>query len=258
MALMPDNRTLLGVDVIASASSPGYHRDRQWGALNAMLSTALATSGITPDMVVHHEPTGDGALYTLPVHHLGTAVDLTERLDKLAAEHNRWQKPDIRLRMSVDVGAVGDEPGYYTPKIHLTRMLGAAAFRTLVNTCIRSNTDSIGNSSVHTGLILSSAAFREVFGGDYTRLVRQADFTKLPVASKEFTETAWVRVPGCDARTLARFATTADPVEPANQDDPGRRGPSGHGSLVNYVHGNMTDSVQAGVIEGSVRLGRGH
>lgn len=253
MALMPDSRALLGVDVIASASSPGYHRDRQWGALSAMLGTALAHSGITPEMVVHYEPTGDGALYTLPSHCLGTVFDLTDRLDTLAAEHNRWQKPDIRLRVSIDIGAVGEEPGYYTPKIYLTRMLGAAAFRTLVNTCIRDNADDVGNSVVHTALIVSGAAFREVFGGDYTRL-RRADFAELPVTSKEFSDTAWIRVPGFDARTLAR--TAAESAEPTEQGGALQRDSDQAGSLVNYVHGSMTGSVQARVIEGDIHFGK--
>jgi hypothetical protein len=253
MDLMPDNRALLGVDVVASASSPGYHRDRQWGALSAMLGTALASSGIRPDMVVHNEPTGDGALYTLPGHCLGIAVDLTERLDKLAAEHNRWYKPDLRLRVSIDVGAVGAEPGYHTPKIHLNRMLAAAQFRALVAECIRDNTDGAGNSSVHTGLIVSGAAFRAVFGGDYTSLVRQTDFAQLSVTSKEFSDTTWVRVPGLDAHTLARFAATAEATTSTRSNTA-----DGSGMLINYVGGNMTGSVQARVIEGGVHFGREH
>lgn len=257
MHLMPDSRALLGVDVIASASSPGYHRDRQWGALTAMLTSAFERGGITPDMVVHHEPTGDGALYTLPSDCLGAAVDLTDHLDTLAAEHNRWHKPDIRLRVSIDIGAVGAEPGYYTPKIHLTRMLGAEAFRTVVNNCIRDNTDQIGNSWVSTGLIMSAFAFREVFAGNYTSQVRQTDFVELPVANKQFNETAWVRVPGIDARTLAEYSSVTESTVPTRQSGASQHGPHESGSVVNYVEGKMIGSVQARDITGDIHLGRG-
>lgn len=249
MVLMPDSQALLGVDVIGSASSPGYHRDRQWGALSTMLGTALTSSGITPDMVRHYEPTGDGALYTLPRHRLGTVVDLTDRLDKLAAEHNRWNKPDIRLRVSIEIGPVGPEPGYFTPKIYLARMLGAAEFRALVNECIQRNTDPVGNSSINTGLILSNAAFREVFAGDYTDVVRQTEFARLPVTSKEFSDTAWIRVPGLDAHTLARFAAGTDADAPR---------PAATHSTINHVGGNMTDSVQAEVVKGGIHFGGRH
>jgi hypothetical protein len=255
MGAMPESRALLGVDVIASASSPGHYRDRQWGALTAMLGTALASSGITPDAVVHFEPTGDGALYTFPSRCLGMVIDLSECLDKAAAEHNRWCKPDIRLRLSVEIGAVGDGPGYYSPKIYLNRMLGARAFKSLINECIRTTVDPLGNGSVNTGLIVSGPAFREAFGGNYTRLVRQTDFARLSVVEKEFSDNAWIRVPGLDNRTLAGLVASA---EVASGDATTDRVANGSVQVTNHVGGNMTDSVQAGVVNGGIYLGRGH
>ena len=255
MILMPDSRALLAVDVIASASSPGYHRERQWRAMSAMLESAFGSSGIAPDMVVRYEPTGDGALYTLPSDRLGTAVDLTSHLDRLAAEHNRWQKPDIRLRVSIDIGAVGEEPGYYTPKIHLARMLGATEFKGLVDECIRSSVDRAGNSWVNSALVMSGFAFREVFGGDYTSQVRQAEFAELAVSNKEFSDTVWVRVPGFDARTLVQFATSMTrSSKQVRADGAARRSVD---TVVNYVAGDMSDSVQAGIVEGDINFGGG-
>jgi hypothetical protein len=250
MGGMPETRALLGVDVIASASNPGYHLDRVWGALSAMLAEALDASGITPDDVVRDEPTGDGALYTFRNDHLGAVVDLSGRLDKLAERHNRWQRPDLRLRIAVHTGAVGDGAGYFAPRIHLTRLLGAPAFKAVVGRCVAEHGDEKGNSPVNSGLILSDAAFRAVFGGDYTTLVREADFARLEVGNKEFTDRAWLRVPGVDARTLAAYATHAAPAEEA--DEPAR----GRATSVNSMSGTIRNALQVGQLHGGLHVTR--
>jgi hypothetical protein len=254
MAVMPGTRALLAVDVIGSARNPGYHRDRLWGELTAMLRSGFDAAGLTPAEVVGYEPTGDGALYTLPDNRLGALVDLTQRLDELAANRNRWSKPDIRLRVAVEMGAVGDGPDYYSPKVDLNRLLGASAFKELVKRCVTENTDELGNCPINSSLIVSGPAFRSVFGGDYTTLVRETDFVRLAAVHKEFNEQAWVRVPGVDTRTLAKFAdeiTTSEPVEDVE--------PMAGSSVrvTNTVTGTMTDSQQFGVVNGGVRIGRG-
>src|SRR5262245_35736766 len=123
MTLLPETRTLLGIDVIASAANPGYHLDALWRSLSEILDAALLESGIHPEEVLETEHTGDGSLYTFPSRDLGLVLDLSHRIDELAAEHNRWHKPDIRLRIAVDVGAVGSSDGYYSPKIWRGRLL---------------------------------------------------------------------------------------------------------------------------------------
>lgn len=253
MGAMPDTRALLGVDVVASAGNPGYHLDRVWGALSEMLSEALDASGITPDDVVRYEPVGDGALYTFPNDRLGAVVDLSDRLDKLAERHNRWHKPDLRLRVAVELGAVGDGPGYDAPRIRLNRMLAADTFKALVNTCVGANADEKGNSPVNSGLIMSDAAFRSVFGGDYTSLVRQTDFAPLDVVNKEFTDRAWVRVPGVDARTLAEFAEHLEPSIDGNDEETATTYPM---RVTNHISGNAEHSLQAGIVTGGVYFGR--
>lgn len=248
---MPDTRALLGVDVIGSASNPGYHRDALWGELSQMLRTALTESGITPDEVKKYEPTGDGALYAFSAARLGTAVDLSDRLGELAADRNRWEKPDIRLRIAVEIGAVGDGTGYYSPTIWLTRLLGADAFKHLVNECISANTDRQGNSPISSALIVSQNAFRSVFGGDYTK-VRETDFAELTVANKEFSEPAYVRIPGVDARTIAELATRQPATASQETDETAR----GSVTVRNTSHGPMKDSFQIGVVHGGVHHNR--
>lgn len=251
--MLPEIRAVLGVDVIASANNPGYHRARLWGALSAMLTTALTNSDIAPDEVVHFEPSGDGALYTFPSRHLGTVLDMSERLDKLVADHNRYQKPDIRLRISVDLGAVGEEPGYHSTKISLTRLLSADEFKALIDKCIDENLDQYGTSLVNSGLVVSRSAFREVFGGDHTSRIRQADFIELPMSSKEFAEQAWLRVPGLDTHTLTAFAHQVKNSLAESVRDPHSESTETRPIHVNnQVHGNMSRSVQAGIINGDI------
>jgi hypothetical protein len=254
MGIMPNTRALLAVDVIASASNPGYHRDRLWGALTEMLRSGFVAAGLTLEEVVQYEPTGDGALYTFPATRLGVLVDLAHRLDELAADRNCWSKPDIRLRIAVEVGAVGDAPGYYSPKVDLSRLLGASAFKALVKRCIAENTDDQGNCSVNSGLIVSDPAFRSAFGGDYTTLVRESEFVQLAAVHKEFSEQAWVRIPGVDARTLTEFASETSASDTTQEVESVVGVPM---RVTNTVSGTMKNSVQAGVVYGGVNLGRG-
>jgi hypothetical protein len=217
-----------------------------------MLAEALEGSGITPGDVVRHEPVGDGALYVFPDRLLGSVVDLAERLDKLAERHNRWQQPLLRLRVAVHVGAVGDEPGLYAPMTHLNRLLDADSFKALVNRCVEANGDGQGTSTVNSGMIMSAAAFRTVFGGDYTSLVHDSDFAELDVANKEFAERAWVRVPGVSRATLAGLIDDERLPDVAEQEVS-----VDHTIHVNnYVRGRMENSVQAGVVHGGVYFGR--
>jgi hypothetical protein len=248
--LVPDIRTLLAVDVIASAQNPGYHRDRLWGALNGMLVGAFTGSGIRPDEVTHVEPGGDGALYTLPSTRLGTVSDLTERLDQLAAEHNRWSKPTLRLRAAIHLGAVSQAPHYCSAKILLTRLLNASRFKELVNECVQQNMDSAGNSTINSGLIVSGPAFPEVFGGDHTDLVREEQFASIDVTEKEFTDKAWIRVPGVDRRSLTEIADRlpnrsgqGDPIGDTRQQ------------VITQHADTMTDSFQIGFLRGDINLG---
>jgi hypothetical protein len=254
MGVMPDTRALLAIDVIASASNPGYYRDRLWGELNGLLGAGFRDAGLTPEEVVQYEPAGDGGLYTFPDNRLGVLVDLAHRLDGLAAERNRWTKPDIRLRVAVEVGAVGDGPGYYSPKVDLDRLLGAPVFKALLGRCIDEHTDDLGNCAVHSGLILSDQVFRGVFGGDYTGLVRGNEFVELSAVRKEFSEQAWVRVPGVDTRSLAHFAAEIDSSEADPDTESAAERPV---RVTNTITGTAKNSVQAGVVNGGVHLGRG-
>ncbi|MBW4721745.1 hypothetical protein [Saccharothrix obliqua] len=229
---VPEQRALLGVDVVGSARNEGYHLDTVRVAVEEMVRDALATAGLGRGDVLEWESTGDGALLTLPSRRLGAVLDAVHHLEALAEEHNRRRRPDIRLRLAVEVGPVGPHPGYYAPKISLNRMLNAPAFKDLVARC----------SGMNTALIVSATALRDAFGGDYTTHVRRTDFSPLEVRDKEFAETTWVRVPGFDTRTATAVAPPDEP-EPEYQ-----------GRVVNVVNGAF-HGVQANVVNGGIHLG---
>lgn len=254
MELVPESQVLLGVDVIGSARNPGHHLNPLWLSLARMLNAAFQASGIRDDELTDVELAGDGALYTLPTSRLGTVLDFSQRLDQLAAEHNRWRKPDIRLRIAVEMGVVGEEPGYYAAKIYRSRLLNAPVFKRLVERCLAERPDG----SVNTGLIVSGQVYREAFGGDYTQLVKPADFAELEVTNKEFTERARVRVPGFDARSLTEFAVAAGAPEDQHNEtrqDVDAAGPDGGVRVTNRVVGDM-HGVQAGIVHGDITFGR--
>lgn len=231
---VPHHRALLGVDVTGSAQLPGYLMNAVPATISKLLGEALTQSGITPDDVLSLEKPGDGALMVLPSSQLGAALDAAVLLDQLTTEHNRWHKPEVRLRIAVHVGPVGDD-GFHRARIVHTRLLDAPEFKDLVKRCREEGSEDTAN----TALIVSSEALDTAFSGDHTRVARRSDFASLPVVHKEFQQEAWVRVPGFDARSLAGFTKPA-------------AAPESTAHVQNIVHGNMNGGIQAGTVNGGV------
>jgi hypothetical protein len=247
MDAVAEQRVLLGVDVIGSAANPGKDLHRLSEAWRGILQGALASAGIGMLDLLEWETQGDGALATLPHALLGKAVDMAEQLNELAVAHNRDSTPEVRLRMVVDTGPVPDEPTYARAKVDRARLLDAKAFKDLIARCHRESPDG-----AHTGLIMSGHAFRTVFGGDHTAVVRESEFAELAVAAKEFRATAWVRVPGFDARTLKDFIAEAADTEPTDEAP----APAG-GAVYNSISGSAEHVIQARDIHGGVTFGPG-
>ncbi|HEX6342067.1 hypothetical protein [Umezawaea sp.] len=237
MELVPQHRALFGVDVVGSARNPGYHLDAVRRTLDAALERALAERGIEREEVLARESTGDGALLTLPSGRLGALFDVAHSLENLLADWNRRNKPEVRLRIAVEVGPVGDEPGFYAAKVTLGRLLDASAFKELFERCLGEQ----GPDGASTALIVSDHAWRTAFGGDHTRVVRQGEFSPLSVRDKEYADTAWVRIPGFDPRTAT------GPARPEPR-------PTGRGGVVNQVNGTMS-GIQAGDVYGGITFG---
>ncbi|MEU5846555.1 hypothetical protein [Saccharopolyspora shandongensis] len=240
MNLIPEHRALLGVDVVGSASNPGYHLNAVAECVDELLCEALATSGIPRHEVVDWESTGDGALLALPSRYLGRLLDCSQHLDALAAVRNRWQKPEICLRIAIEIGPVGGRPGFYAAKIALSRMLEAKEFKALFGRCREETPGDVASSA----LIVSEKVLGAAFGGDHTDLVRRSDFAALPLRNKEHSDTAWVRVPGFDPRSLDSFVST--------RSEEGAQRPSVQVSNTSY---GTNQGVQAHTVNGGVTFG---
>ncbi|MCS7476400.1 hypothetical protein ACFFQW_04350 [Umezawaea endophytica] len=236
MELVPQHRALLGVDVVGSAANPGYHLAAVHRTVDDVLDRALASSDIEPSEVLDREMTGDGALLTLPSERLGVLLDLAHDMEDTLAERNRWQKPEVRLRIAVEVGPVGDEPGLYAAKVTLSRLLDSSAFKGIFVRCLEEQ----GADGANTALIISDHALRTAFSGNHTRTVRQREFTPLSVQDKEYASTAWIRIPGFDAG-----AATSSPPTPEHRE---------RGRVVNLVNGTMK-GIQAETVYGGITFG---
>ncbi|MDX8034748.1 hypothetical protein SK803_31415 [Lentzea sp. BCCO 10_0856] len=230
---VPEHRTLLGVDVIGSAQLPGYLMNAVPGTISKLVGTALTQSGIEADDVLSLESPGDGALLVLPSGQLGAVLDAAVRLDQLIIDHNRWHKPEVRLRVAVHVGPVGDD-GFHRARITHTRLLDAPEFKNLLKRCH----DEGDQDTANTALIVSSEALDTAFSGDHTQVARRSDFASLAVSHKEYRHNAWVRVPGFDPRSLAALTGGAAAPDPVARTQ-------------NIVHGHM-NGIQADTINGGL------
>ncbi|MCK2240862.1 MULTISPECIES: hypothetical protein [unclassified Crossiella] len=250
---MPVNRTVLGIDLIDSGSNPGYHLDVAAQKMREFTETALAGREIAKADAVDWQHTGDGLLAAFPQEMLGNLVDATQLLDELAAEHNRWHKPDVRLRICLGIGPLPTHEGLHRTNIDCARMLDAPVFRTVLRQCAQA-----GPAEFNTGLILSAKAYEDVFGGPYTDLVKQSDFSRITFQHKETENTAWIRVPGFAAERLTAFAEPQPLPEPVTkpEDKPGEatRRVAASSAVNNTVNGEM-NGVQAGEIHGGVHFG---
>jgi hypothetical protein len=240
---VPQHRALLGVDVVGSAQLPGHLLNAIPGTISNLVGSALRQSGIDPDgEVLSLESPGDGVLMVLPSGRLGAILDAAVRLDQLTVEHNRWRKPEVRLRVAVHVGPVGDD-GFHRARITHTRLLDAPEFKNLLKRCHAEATGETAEETATTALIVSSEALDTAFSGDHTEVARRGDFASLPVSHKEYRHDAWVRVPGFDPRSLTALADTATAPEPEAR-------------VRNVVHGNM-HGVQAGNVSGDLNFHAG-
>ncbi|MDA3647957.1 hypothetical protein LZ318_07310 [Saccharopolyspora indica] len=237
-ALMPEHAALLAVDMIGSGSSRPEHLSSIPELVRDLTRAALRAVGLGSDAVQDDQFTGDGFLRVYPSRFLPTLVDMIGALDEFLAAHNRFSKPEIRLRVAVHLGALPAERGFHRPNIDLSRLLDAAAFKQVVQHC----QEHITTDAFTTALILSDIAYRTVFQEDYTRVIDRNEFAPLLITNKEFTEHSWVRVTGVHPSQISSIPLTGEPaaVSPeASSHPPGSA--SGERSISNSgsVHGNQ-------------------
>ena len=250
MDTVAEFRALLGVDVINSASTAPHLLPQVPTALKTLLGAGMDVVGISRDDAVDTQYTGDGWLYAFPTALLGRVVDLGHALDAIVAEHNKWNKLELRLRLAVEVGPLPDGQGFHPSNITRARLLEAPEFKQLARRCIAARPDG----SMSTAVIMSDAVYQPVFRSDYTRVARRTDYAELAVTNKEFDARGWVAVPGFDARTLAAMITEDEPSAASAAPEAEAESPR-RGSVTNVVNGEVKNSVMAHTIKGDVRFG---
>ncbi|WP_424184952.1 hypothetical protein ACOBQX_24120 [Actinokineospora sp. G85] len=229
MALVAEHRAVLGVDIVGSARLPGKHTAVARRIALETVEAALAERAVE---VLHRSDTGDGALITVPGARVADLLDAAHAIDAALVEHNTWHRPEVRLRLSVESGPIGDTPDLYLPRKDAARLLDAEDFKRLLTRSL----DPADESRATTGLIVSDHVLRAAFAGDHTTRVRRAEFTPLPVRNKEFTTTAWVRIPGVDVKSLATPPTPQQPPPTITNNVGGDM----HGIQTHTVNGNIT------------------
>lgn len=246
---LADLRTLLGVDVIDSARTAPHLLPQVPTVLDTLLRAAMDGVGISRDDAVDVQFTGDGWLYAFPTALLGRVVDLGHALDGIVAQHNKWNKLELRLRLAVDVGPLPAEPGFHPANIARARLLEAPVFKLLARRCIAERPDG----SMSTAMIISDTVHELLFRGDHTEAARAVDFAELPVTNKEYSARAWVAVPGFDARSLAALVAEDAPPPPSAPVEESNSTPVGNVS--NVINGKVGKSVAAHTIHGGVHFG---
>jgi hypothetical protein len=232
-------RALLGVDVIDSARTAPHLLPQVPTVLETLLAAGMNGVGVSRQAALDVQYTGDGWLYAFPSALLGRLVDLGPALDRIVAEHNRWNKLELRLRLAVEVGPLPDGPGFHPANIARSRLLEAPAFKLLARLCIAARPDG----SMSTAMIMSDAVHQTIFRADYTQEARATDFAELAVTNKEFVARAWVAVPGFDARSLAALIAEGQP-RPASEPIEESKATASH-SVTNTI----SDSTNNGVIQ---------
>ncbi len=249
MDTVADFRALLGVDVIDSASTAPHLLPQVPTVLKTLIEAGMDSVGIGRDDAVDTQYTGDGWLYAFPSALLGRVVDLGHVLDGAVAEHNKWNKLELRLRLAVDFGPLPNQQGFHPSNISRARLLEAPAFKLLARRCIAARPDG----SMSTATILSDAVYQPIFKSDYTKVARRGDYAELAVTNKEYTARAWVAVPGFDASTLATMI--AEDQKSAARAETSAKPERAFGRVNNVVNGDVRNSIMAEKITGDIRIG---
>ncbi|MEU4525722.1 hypothetical protein AB0F52_44235 [Amycolatopsis sp. NPDC024027] len=198
---VPDFRSLLQIDVIESAQTAPHLLSQIPERLDRLVRIGLADVDLDRESAVGHQYTGDGQSFAFSSRQLGQVVDLAYVLAELVFDYNKWYKPELRLRIAVEVGPLPAKPGLYPSNISCNRLLESPQFKKLALRCAK---ERLG-SSMSIALIISNTTHRTIFSGNHTKLAKRRDFAQLAVAFKEFEDTSWVSVPGFDAYSLGKL-----------------------------------------------------
>jgi hypothetical protein len=190
-------RLLLAVD----AKGYGYGDDRQQHAFQAALVSALGRAADRAGLARstwNRDGLGDGEFAVLPSTEPEPLVvdGFVRELNDALADHNRYLMDEARLRLRVAIHygvAIPADNGFSGQGVVVVnRLVDSGPARDALVLADRAN----------VAVIVSQRVFDDTVVQGHTTL-RVQDFRKVLVRNKEFTEEAWLRVPGEDVHALS-------------------------------------------------------
>jgi hypothetical protein len=193
---VPRSHAVLAVDIVGSSRVSDDRLDTMKYRMEAYLGDALNAVELSLDDAVHPRDTGDGLLLAYPEHDVTKLVELVFHLDHLLRWHNREYRNPLRARVAVHCGPLGDEGRYHRPYIVATRLLSAPAFTASVAHCVRQ--DPCGDK-LGAALVVSSWVWNTIVDPFRVALVPPGRCARIGVRNPDFTDDAWIHLPGSDA-----------------------------------------------------------
>ncbi|MFI6042599.1 hypothetical protein ACIA8C_13245 [Nocardia sp. NPDC051321] len=238
-------RLLLSVDAVGyGAGDDQRHRVIQTGLL-AVLEHAAAQVGLDRSAWAK-QPAGDGELAILPRDQSDREPvivdDFVRELNVALSEHNEelQDRSRLRLRLAIHFGAAAPADNGFAGK-------GVVIVSRLVE-CTQIKGALRAVHAANLAVILSAQVYRDVVVPRYTSLARTS-FREVLVRNKEYTESAYLYLPGHDISAVELPASEVDDhvsatepsVEIGNsgpQSGPDRRQPS----VSTTINGDVNNS----------------
>ncbi|MEV6636811.1 hypothetical protein AB0M54_39360 [Actinoplanes sp. NPDC051470] len=242
-------RPLVSVDAKGYGSATGRRQVAWQVGLTDMLAASAEAAGLRRAEWACQQG-GDGELAVLPADEPENVLidDFPRELADQLADFNEDRRDDarLRLRLAIHHGVVEPAANGYAGAgaVVVSRLVDAPATRAA----------QVAAPRADLVVILSNPVFVDTVAQGHTAL-RPGRFRRVVVTNKEFSEDAWLYVPGFDVHQLDLDRTgspTAEagekaPGKPRNRkpaDDSPRRTPRNRADIVNVFKG----TVNAGVI----------
>jgi hypothetical protein len=231
--------------VALSIDAQGYGRAHDQGQISIqdelldVLSAAATAAGLDRG-TWHRQGKGDEELALIAAGEPNTESrvvdDFVRELATVLFRRNYDRPVDgrFRLRLAVDHGFARPASNGFAgrPVVVVSRLVGCRPLRQAMAAAPDANLAVILSRQVYIDLVL----------GGHTRL-RAADFLRVSVSEKEFTDQAWLRVPGVDVH---RLRITQDPTDPHTQDSATRDGTARDGTARAELGAPVRDLPAAG------------
>ncbi|GAA2498978.1 hypothetical protein [Streptomyces longisporus] len=212
-------RLLLAVDAKGYGGVRVVTQGQFQEAIQKLLGQAADAAGLERDRWQTQEG-GDSVLAVLPEG--ASEPDLVDtfmrRLDAGLRDFNHDRLPDrwLRLRAAVHFGTASRAANGFVGRapVEIGRILDSVPLRSALTAA----------PEACLAVAVSATVFNDVISEAYTT-IRAQEFREVRIAEKEYSGTAWIWVPGYDARALGIEAAV-----PAGPDEPRARGGEGGGA----------------------------